>query len=162
LRAHGFDISVGSIVTGLAKVDWPGRFQILNRSPLVLVDGAHNVASMTRLAWNVKKYFHYERLFVIFGVSVDKDIDGIVRELASLSPQVIVTPSSHPRAAFPGDIAAKFSEQGFNPQIAENVFQALTLALSVARDNDLILVTGSLFVVTEALDYAAKYLPKAG
>ena len=161
LRSHGFDISVGSIVTGLAKVDWPGRFQILNRSPLVLVDGAHNVASMTRLAWNVKKYFHYERLFVIFGVSVDKDIDGIVRELASLSPQVIVTRSLQPRAAFPDDIAAKFSEHGFNPQIAENVFQALTSALSMAKDNDLILVTGSLFVVAEALDYAAKYLPKA-
>lgn len=161
LRSHGFDISVGSIVTGLAEVDWPGRFQILNRNPLVLVDGAHNVASMRRLAWNVKKYFHYERLFVIFGVSVDKDIDGIVRELASLSLQVIVTSSSQPRAAFPDDIAARFSEHGFNPQIAENVFQALTLALSVAKDDDLILVTGSLFVVAEALDYAAKYLPKA-
>lgn len=161
LRSHGFDISVGSIVTGLAEVDWPGRFQILNRKPVVLVDGAHNVAAMKRLAWNVRRYFHYERLFVIFGVSVDKDIHGIVRELASLSPQVIVTPSSHPRAAFPGDIAAKFSEQGFNPQIAENVFQALALAFSMARDNDLILVTGSLFVVAEALDYAAKYLPKA-
>ncbi|MEE9529049.1 MAG: hypothetical protein V3V88_03250, partial [Dehalococcoidia bacterium] len=87
--------------------------------------------------------------------------DGIVRELASLSPQVIVTRSLQPRAAFPDDIAAKFSEHGFNPQIAENVFQALTSALSMAKDNDLILVTGSLFVVTEALDYAAKYLPKA-
>jgi len=161
LRSHGFDISVGNIVTGLAEVDWPGRFQILYRKPLVLVDGAHNVASMARLACNVKKYFHYERLFAILGVSVDKDIDGIVRELASLSPQIIVTRSSHPRAAFPDDIAAKFSEHGFNSQIAENVFQALALALSMAKDNDLILVTGSLFVVAEALDYAAKYLPKA-
>jgi dihydrofolate synthase/folylpolyglutamate synthase len=161
LSSHGFDISRESIVEGLAEVDWPGRFQILNRKPLILVDGAHNVASMRTLAWNIKKYFQYKRLFVIFGASVDKDISGTARELASLSPRVIVTRSSHPRAASPRAVAAKFDECGIKPQIGENVFQSLNLALSIAKDNDLILVTGSLFVVAEALDYATKYLAKA-
>lgn len=161
LSSHGFDISPESIVEGMAEVDWPGRFQILNYKPLILVDGAHNVASMRRLAWNIKKYFHYERLFIIFGASVDKDISGIARELAFLSPQVIVTRSSHPRAASPSTIAAKFDKCGIKPQIVETVFQSLDLALSIAKDNDLIVVTGSLFVVAEALDYATKYPVKA-
>jgi len=116
---------------------------------------------MRRLARNIKKYFHYERFFIIFGASVDKDISCIARELAFLSPQVIVTRSSHPRAASPSTIAAKFYECGIKPQIGENVFQSLDLALSIAKDNDLIVVTGSLFVVAEALDYATKYLVKA-
>jgi dihydrofolate synthase/folylpolyglutamate synthase len=160
LSSQGFDISMENIIRGLAKVDWPGRFQVLNHKPIILVDGAHNVASMKRLVWNVRKYFHYERLFVIFGAPVDKDISGTARELASLSPRVIVTRSSHPRAASPDTISAKFDGSGIKPQVAENVCEALALALSMAKDNDLILVTGSLFVVAEALDYSAKYLEK--
>jgi len=156
LVSRGFDISSQDIAQGLAKVKWPGRFQILQHSPIVLVDGAHNVASIKRLVENVKAYFSYERALLIFGVSCDKDIPGIVRELVSLSPQVIVTHTSHPRAASPSVIATEFVKMGVNSKITENIPQALFQALSLASEQDLICVTGSLFVVAEALDYFSK------
>jgi len=156
LVSRGFDISSQDIAQGLAKVKWPGRFQILQHSPIVLVDGAHNVASIKRLVENVKAYFSYKRALLIFGVSCDKDIPGIVRELVSLSPQVIVTHTSHPRAASPSVIATEFVKMGVNSKITENIPQALFQALSLASEQDLICVTGSLFVVAEALDYFSK------
>jgi len=123
----------------------------------VLVDGAHNVASMKRLVQNIKAYFNYDKIFVIIGVSCDKDVSGIVKELISLSPQIVVTRSLHPRAAAPLALAAEFAKWGINPRVTDAVTQALSQTLSMAKERDLICVTGSLFVVAEALDYAAKF-----
>ena len=156
LASRGFDISAGDIVQGLDQVKWTGRFQILQHSPVVLVDGAHNVASIKKLVENIRAYFNYEEIFLIFGVSCDKDIPGIVRELISLSPQVIVAPASHPRSASPSVIASEFAEMGLEPNIAENIPEALSQALLLASEGDLICVTGSLFIVAEALDYFSK------
>lgn len=152
LSSRGFAISAKDIVQGLAQVRWPGRFQIVGRRPIVLLDGAHNVASMKRLVENIKSYFSWERLFLVFGVSLDKDILGMAEELLRLSPRVIITRSSHPRAASPSMVAAGF----IKPDIADNVSQALRHALSLAGERDLICVTGSLFVVAEALDYVSR------
>jgi len=157
LASLGSDISTEDIARGLARVEWPGRFQILSYKPKVLVDGAHNVASMKRLVENIKAYFNYDELFLIVGVSCDKDISGIVKELISLSPQVIVTRASHPRAASPLALAAEFAKLGINPRVTDAVAQALSQTLSMAKERDLICVIGSLFVVAEALDYAAKF-----
>ena len=156
LASRGFDISPEDIVRGLAQVKWPGRFQILRRFPTVLVDGAHNVASTKRLVENIRTYFDYEEIFLVFGVSCDKDIPGIVSELVSLSPQVIVAPASHPRSAPPSVMVTEFTHMGLRPKITDNVPQALSQALSLAGGRDLICVTGSLFMVAEALDYFSK------
>jgi len=156
LASFGFNIAAADIAQGLAQVEWPGRFQILSHQPIVLVDGAHNVGSMKRLVGNIKAYFNYDKLFLIIGISCDKDIPGIVKELISLSPQVIVTRSSHSRAASPPLIAAEFTSQGIKSKITAAVSQALSQTLSIAGRKDLVCVTGSLFVVAEALDYAAK------
>lgn len=151
LVSLGFDIAAEDIAQGLSQVKWPGRFQILNRQPIVVVDGAHNVASTRRLVESIKAYFDYRRIFLVFGMSCDKDIPGVVEELVPLSPQVIVTHFSHPRAASPSNIAAEFVKRGIEPELADNVAQALSRALSVANEEDLVCVTGSLFVVAEAL-----------
>ena len=156
LASLGFNITAESIAQGLVQVKWPGRFQILHHQPIVLVDGAHNVASTRRLVESVKAYFHFDQIFLIFGVSCDKDIRGIVKELLPLSPQVILTRASHPRAASPSAVASEFASQGIETKITENISQALSQALSLANKNDLICVTGSLFIVAEALEYFSK------
>jgi len=156
LASSSSRITAEHIARGLGQVEWPGRFQILSRKPIVLVDGAHNVASMRRLVENVRAYFDHKRVFLVMGASCDKDIPGIVKELVSLSPRVVVTRSSHPRAAAPSVVAAGFISQGIEPKLSENVFQALSHTLSLAGKEDLICVTGSLFVVAEALDYFSR------
>jgi dihydrofolate synthase/folylpolyglutamate synthase len=153
LASEGFAISIVDIVQGLAQVKWPGRFQIVQQHPTVLVDSAHNVASIKRLVNNIKAYFAHKRIFLVFGTSCDKDISGIINELVALSPQVIVTQTSHSRAAPPPTLVDEFTKQGIEPEIKETVTQALSRALSLAEKIDIICVTGSLFVVAEALDY---------
>jgi len=153
LASEGLAISAANIAQGLARVKWPGRFQILQQHPMVLIDGAHNVASMKRLMNNIKAYFAHKRIFLVFGTSCDKDIPGIINELVLLSPQVIVTQASHSRAALLSTLIAEFRKRGMEPEIKETVAQALSQALSRADRTDIICVTGSLFVVAEALAY---------
>jgi len=153
LASAGFAISAADIAQWLARVKWPGRFQILQQHPTALVDGAHNVASMRRLVSNIKAYFAHKRIFLVFGTSCDKDIPGIINELVALSPQVIVTQTPHSRAAPLSTLAAEFSKRGIEPEIRETISEAISRALSLADRTDIICVTGSLFVVAEALDY---------
>src|SRR4030042_2505256 len=153
LSSDGFYISASNIAQGLAQVRWPGRFQILQEHPTVLIDGAHNVASMKRLVNNIKAYFPQERILLVFGTSCDKDIPGIINELVSLSSRVIVTQASHSRAAPLSTLVAEFAKRGIEPETKGTVTEAISRALSIASKTDVICVTGSLFVVAEALDY---------
>lgn len=153
LASEGFAISATDIAHGLAQVKWPGRFQIVQQHPTVLVDGAHNVASIKRLVTNIKTYFPDKLILLVFGTSVDKDIPGIVNELVPLSPQVIVTRAAHSRAAPLPTLVAEFTKRGIEPETKETVTEAISRALSLADKTDVICVTGSLFVVAEALDY---------
>jgi len=153
LSANGFHISAANIARGLAHVKWPGRFQILRQHPIVVADGAHNVASMKRLVANLKAYFPGKRIFLVFGTSCDKDIPGIINELVLVSPQVVVTRASHSRAAPPSTLAAEFARRGIQPETRETVKEAISRALSLAGKADVVCVTGSLFAVAEALSY---------
>jgi dihydrofolate synthase/folylpolyglutamate synthase len=156
LASSGFAISAADIAQGLARVKWPGRFHILQEHPTVLVDGAHNVASMKGLVNNIREYFPHKRIFLVFGTSCDKDIPGIINELVALSPQVIVTQTEHSRAAALSTLAAEFNKRGIEPEIKVTVTEAISRALYIADRRDIVCVTGSLFVVAEALDYFSK------
>ncbi len=154
LAGKGFNISKNSIVDGLAKVSWPGRLQILSRHPLLVVDGAHNPDSARKLKQSLGQYFDFDRAILVIGVSCDKDIAGMVSELAPLFNKVVVTRSRHPRAMAPPPIVAEFTRQGTEVQVAEDVSTALALALGMAGTRDLVCVAGSLFVVGEAIEQA--------
>ena len=135
-------------------MDWPGRFQILSHHPLLVVDGAHSPDSARRLRESLEQYFEFERAILVIGTSLDKDIPGIVSELASLFDKVIVTRSRHPRAAEPALVIAEFAKHGVQAQAVDDVSSALSIALAMAENRDLICVTGSLFVVAEAIEQA--------
>jgi dihydrofolate synthase/folylpolyglutamate synthase len=152
----GAKISKEEIIQGLKQVHWPGRLQILSEQPVVVVDGAHNVYSMKRLLEAIKKYFSYDKCLVIFGTSCDKDIPGMARQLGAFTPHIIITSSAHPRAAAISILASEFSKQNVEVKVAENVPEAISQALSIAQKTDLILITGSLFVVAEAISYTSK------
>jgi dihydrofolate synthase/folylpolyglutamate synthase len=156
LVSLGTNISFQNIAEGFSQVSWPGRLQILSREPTVVVDGAHNAYSMNKLVGAVKEYFDYKRCLVIFGTSCDKDISGMVQELQPLGNHIIITSSSHPRAASISLVTEKFNTLGVKATAVGNVPEALSKALALANKTDLILITGSLFVVAEAIDYITK------
>ena len=146
-------ISAKSIATGLSQVYWPGRLQVLQRSPLFIVDGAHNADSASRLREALKQYFEFDDVILIVGTSQEKDISGIVAELSSLTSQVIVTRSAHPRAATTVTLVSEFSKWDVNPEATEDIASAVSLALTKAKPGDLVCATGSLFVVSEVMEH---------
>ena len=146
-------ISAKSIATGLSQVYWPGRLQVLQRSPLFIVDGAHNADSASRLREALKQYFEFDDVILIVGTSQEKDISGIVAELSSLTSHVIVTRSAHPRAATTATLVSEFSKWGVNPEPTEDIASAVSLALTKAKPGDLVCATGSLFVVSEVMEH---------
>src|SRR4030042_173219 len=136
-----------SIVEGLKNVNWPGRMQVLRRSPLVVVDSAHNAYSMQRMAEALKGYFRYERAKLILGFGADKDVAGMVREAVKVTDDIVVVASRHPRALKAATLVAEFQKQGVTPRVAESVKEAIALALEEAGPNDLIGAAGRLFGV---------------
>ena len=153
LKYLGIRLPTEDIVQGLNQVNWPGRLQILSHNPMIVVDGAHNAYSMRKLTEAIKELFDYSSCFIIFGTSCDKEIGGMIQELKSFTHHITITSSSHPRAASTSTLAEEFAKPGMKIEIAQSTPAALSQALSRARAKDLILVTGSLFIVAEAIDY---------
>lgn len=147
---RGLKLSAEAIKEGLEKVEWPGRLEILQKSPLFVVDGAHNVESARCLALSIKKLFSWNRLILVFGASSDKDIPGMLRELLPLADEIILTRARNPRAALPEDMLREVQALGFEGKVIEPAGKAVEEALKRAREGDLVCVTGSLFLVAEA------------
>ena len=153
LRDQGLPLAPEAIRDGLAAVHWPGRFEIVRRRPYLVLDGAHNRDSAQKLATTLRDYFPGRRVTLIFGASSDKDVSGMLAEL--LAPGVgvtraILTQAVHPRAQDPEALADMVKAQGINPEVVATVAQAVARALASAKPDDVILATGSLFVVAEA------------
>jgi dihydrofolate synthase/folylpolyglutamate synthase len=155
LRRYNINVGIDSLRRGLYNTLWPGRCEVAARNPLVVLDGAQNAASAQVLKKAIKEKFHFRRLVLIFGVSNDKDIRGIAQELSALAATVILTKSVNPRAAEPAALRKYFLGRGTGRgkgkaiHITGSVKEAKDLALRLAYKEDLILVTGSLFVVGE-------------
>ena len=161
LIESGLEISTSSIEEGFRRVEWPCRLEVLHKSPLLLADGAHNPHSAARLVEAVKALFPDRRVLLIVGVSGNKDLEGLVRELSLLSPaEIITTHSRHPRATRPGGVAQEFGHYTDNVHVTDTVSQALKMARDMAADEDLILVTGSLFVAAEAREHMKGITPE--
>ncbi|HID63745.1 MAG TPA: bifunctional folylpolyglutamate synthase/dihydrofolate synthase [Anaerolineae bacterium] len=156
LPGLGVNIPEEAIAQGLRRVRWPGRLEVLSRAPFLVVDGAHNADSAHKLAAALRKYFQYERLILIFGASLDKDIDGMLRELLPLVHRVIVTQARHPRATDVQSLREELLARGCEPLSSHNVAEGLDCALKLAQGRNLICATGSLFVVAEVREAWAR------
>lgn len=148
---QGLRVSVESIRTGFENVYWPGRFQILSQSPTLVVDSAHNRDSALKLRLALDDYFPGRPVTLIFGASADKDIPGMLDELAPRISRLIVTQAVHPRAADPDEMAELGRGHGFRAEVVVPVSAALERALSRPRPDEVILAAGSLFVAGEVL-----------
>ena len=154
LMEKGYRIGPEKITEGMQKVRWEARLQVLNRRPLVVADGAHNDDSVRKLRDALRQYFTYDKAILILGLSGDKDLEGIVSELAPAFADVIATRSIHPRAMATAPIVAEFRKHGIAARETEDISLALPMALKMAGQKDLICVTGSLFVAAGAIEQA--------
>jgi len=164
--AHKYKLKadVDSLRRGLYNTLWPGRCEVISRDPLIILDGAQNKASAAALKETVTDNFSCRRRILVLGISADKDIRGICRELIPLAETVIITKADNPRAC-DSDLIEKEVLRverltGGTPSIFKtgSVKEALEKAAAEAAGEDLILVAGSLFVAGEARDVITKRL----
>jgi len=146
VKERGLVIDNGSIQEGLARVSWPGRFEILQSNPPIVVDSAHNRDSALKLRLALDDNFPGRVVVLIFGASEDKDVEGMFAELMPRVQQVIATRSYHPRSMDPEQIYDLAHRFGRPAKITQNVEDALQEAIRIADGEALILGTGSLFV----------------
>jgi len=152
LKTMGFKVSDQAVSQGLKHVRWSGRFELICQSPDVVVDCAHNAASAKALAQTLLDVYPHQRVLLVMGVSEDKDVQAICTALKDKVVRVFLTRADHPRAHIFKEEEAKgyFGNKLF--EILESLPQALKKALEDAGPQDVVLVTGSVFVVAEAID----------
>jgi dihydrofolate synthase / folylpolyglutamate synthase len=145
---------------GLARVRVPGRLEVVHEQPTVVLDAAHNPHGARALAEAMGTAFRFRDVILVVGVLEDKDLEGILMELASVASHVIVTVAPAERAAGLERMldAARtvFAPRGVHVETADGVAHALELATSICGQRDAVLVTGSLTTIGAARDV---YLP---
>lgn len=149
LSEKGYRIEEDAIVQGLKDTRWEGRLEILQERPLVLIDAAHNPAGIAALCITLKTQFTGKRLFVIFGVLEDKDCRNMLKKLCPLAQRLIVTRPDSGRALSPEAVAKVAAPYCGDVVVAEKPLAALHRALAEAGPDDLICVTGSIYLIGE-------------
>jgi dihydrofolate synthase/folylpolyglutamate synthase len=135
---------------GLAAARFEGRLETVQEGPLVLLDGAHNAEKMAALACALEEAFSYGRLFVVIGMLRSKQADASLRELAPLTHHLIATrtPVKGKPTLTPAELAAEARRAGMvSVQTVADPLAAVRAALAQATPTDLIVVTGSLYLL---------------
>ena len=150
LQIKGVYITDENIKEGVEKTTNPGRMEILGFEPIILIDGAHNIAGMQMLKKTIKKDFVYDKLILVIGILSDKNVKEMVEIIDPVADIIIVTKSSNIRASSP-----KTLKEFFKPKtttIKNSILEAVEYAKKIAKKQDIIVITGSLFTVGEARD----------
>jgi dihydrofolate synthase/folylpolyglutamate synthase len=153
LRERGLEISDTAIADGIARTRVPGRLEVMGQGPLIVGDGAHNGESAAALALALKDYFEWKRCFLIIGCSEDKDVRAMGFQLAKLAEMIVCTRFRNPRSMDPYQMIQEVGFLGPMAVAEESVPAALETALSHAEPEDLVCITGSLYVVAEAREH---------
>jgi dihydrofolate synthase/folylpolyglutamate synthase len=138
------------VLAGFSKVQWPGRLEKVADDPPIWLDGAHNPEGAEALAAFLSGQVTYRRLRLLLSVMEDKEVERVLQPLVPLAEQIVVTQASHPRAMKAERLAGLVrSLTSAEVETAETPEEGLNRLRQRASADDLILVTGSLFLVSD-------------
>ena len=155
LLAAGFSIPDEALRRGLLETKWPGRFSVMGKNPLFVLDGAHNEDGAAALAQSVKFYFSHKKIISIMGILADKEYDKIIRITAPYAEQVItVTPPRNPRALGGYELAQAVKEYHPSVTVADSLQESVEMACLLAGGdkNTVVIVFGSLSFLGEMIN----------
>ena len=151
LQKRGWHISEEDIRQGLSRVTWPGRFQIIRRDPLFLIDGGHNPQCIQALAQNITDYLPNRPLTVLTGVLGDKDYHCMYRSVADHAAEFITVTPDNPRALTARELAGYLSSFGKPVTPCDTVADGVRLALAHAGKDGTVLCYGSLYLLGDVI-----------
>jgi dihydrofolate synthase/folylpolyglutamate synthase len=168
LRKIGWEINEGAIRDGLANVSWPARVEVFDNQPMIVVDGAHNVASIEALIDVLRDLAPHQPRRLIFATSSDKDADGMLQRLLPEFTSIVFTRFlNNPRSISPDRLAQQARNhlesgayKSLNVEIATRPDPRSTWQLTTDKSaaNDLICITGSFFIAAELRQLAREFV----
>ncbi len=152
LRRGGLQIPDSAVREGLLAARWQARFEIIDREPLTIFDGAHNAEGIESAVQSIVHYFGEQRVYVLSGVLADKDYKFIAKKISTVAKSVYTITPDNPRALAASDYAAELEKCGARAVPYETLKCALTAAKEQARrDGVPLLVLGSLYTYCQVV-----------
>lgn len=151
LKQANFALSDTAVRDGLWNVNWPGRMEIIDQNPIVLLDSAHNGESGQWLRENIQAMFAQHPVVLIYGSKPNKDIDSTLSELIQAADYLILTRSVYPATVEPDELIDFARHTGFTGPIEAlaDLTAAIARAKELAGSSGLVCITGSMFIVGE-------------
>ncbi|MGB9598089.1 MAG: glutamate ligase domain-containing protein, partial [Candidatus Poribacteria bacterium] len=140
-----------NIKEGIFNAKLKARVEVVQYNPIIIIDVAHNAASAKALSETIKKTFGYQKLILILGVSLHKDVKGMGEHLCPIADKIILTKVDNPRAMSPEAIKEELKEFRNDFIITQDAQSAIQIARSIATPLDLICITGSFYLAGEAM-----------
>ena len=164
---RGLDVGETAVRDGLRTVQWPGRLEVVDRTPLVVLDGAHNPAAAAAIAEYMQAFRRVNpesRVILVLGMMRDKDHLGFAKPFRGLVDQVVLTQAGLSRSATVDELYGTLHELWPSARAEAGLADALTLARRLAGTQDLICVTGSLMLIgdVKALRHVGRISPLRG
>lgn len=147
----GLAVNHEKMLSGLKHTFWPGRMEKINEQPLLILDGAHNEHAMKSLVETIKKNFAQQEVYIIMAAMQDKNIQGMADQLQSIpNSRLVLTSFDYPRAAGLEDLNKIIVTNG---TVINHWQEALVDSLNEMDENGVVIVTGSLYFISEVRDY---------
>lgn len=161
-QAHNAAVAIGALEAlsstgvpstmvqqGLERVEWPGRLELVHESPAVVLDGAHNPHAAAALRETLSELFTDRRFHLLIGMSSDKAVEAMAKILGPFVVSATCTASHHPRAMDPTELATRLSPCCPDVHVMSDSVDAYTYLLNAVSPDDVLIVSGSLFLVGE-------------
>lgn len=156
MAAQLLKMSDESIFQGLKKAYWPGRFDLISSNPLIIMDGAHNEEGMETLVAELRKRYKERKIKVIFAALGDKKLNNMIRKIDSIAKEITFVDFDYPRAARAEDLYVLSSIT--QKRIANDWKQAVLEELQAIKSNELLVVTGSLYFLSDAKPFIQQHI----
>lgn len=146
-------ITDSEIREGLEETRWIGRLELLKSSPRFIIDGAHNMQGIEALKKTIEEVFDYDKLILGLGILKDKDVESMISEMAPVGDEIIVTEPNIFRAMTADELGERIGKYNPNYTVEKDINRAIDLAYEKAGERDIILFSGSLYLIGDVRRY---------
>ena len=147
LIEKGWNITKENIYDGIRDVSWPGRFDIVSRDPLFIIDGGHNPQCLEALVKNIEDYLQGRRVIALTGVLADKDYGDMYRPVMPLIEEFVCVTPPNPRRLIAAELAEHLQKAGAKATACETVAEGVRKAIKLAGNDGAVLCFGSLYTI---------------
>lgn len=148
-KYRNVNISDEAVLKGLYNTKWAGRFEVLQKEPLIIIDGAHNLHGADSLRKNIEILLKDYKITFVVGMLQDKDVKAVLEDLIPLANKVIATRPDNPRAMRAADLAEQLKMFGKETHFYEDIKEAIKTAIEITKQDEAIIFAGSLYMIGE-------------